>query len=175
MAIGSIPQKRCNKCGQIKPATTEFFYAIKSRNNQLRNPCKDCARMVWQEFNRSDEGKAVKKQWEEDHPEKRKQYKQTQKERHPEKSQEYNERYSANHRNEQSERSRKYSEESPDKRKAHMAVKSAVRRGDLPAIKTLQCAECGKPAQDYHHWSYKLEHWLDVIPVCKSCHRKVQQ
>ena len=24
-----------------------------------------------------------------------------------------------------------------------------------------------------HHWSYEREHWLDVIPLCLSCHRKV--
>ncbi len=26
-------------------------------------------------------------------------------------------------------------------------------------------------AQNYHHHSYKKEHWLDVIPLCEICHK----
>lgn len=175
MATDSIPQKQCNKCGVWYPATPEYFYTIKSRNNAIRNPCKNCGKASWREYNKSEQGKTAKEKWEKSHPEKRKGYKQDYRNNHPDAASLSNEKYSESHRKEQSERSQQYAKENPHKRAAHMAVKSAVRRKDLPPIKTVQCVICGKPAQDYHHWSYEPEHWLDVIPVCKSCHRKVQQ
>lgn len=57
-----------------------------------------------------------------------------------------------------------------------MAVSSAVRKavlaGELPNIKTLVCADCGAPACDYHHYNgYEPEHLLDVVPLCRKCHR----
>jgi hypothetical protein len=57
--------------------------------------------------------------------------------------------------------------------RARAAVNQAVRRGKLPRVKTLQCVECGGQAEEYHHHiSHKREHYLDVIPLCKTCHLK---
>lgn len=52
---------------------------------------------------------------------------------------------------------------------AHQAVAAAVKRGDLPPIKSLACTDCGKPAHDYDHRDYSKP--LDVQPVCRSCNR----
>src|SRR5579884_260641 len=38
----SIPQKTCYKCGESKPATSEFFVTGKKSKNGLRNLCKVC-------------------------------------------------------------------------------------------------------------------------------------
>lgn len=53
---------------------------------------------------------------------------------------------------------------------ARQAVWNAIRAGQLPHPDTLQCHYCPKQAEQYHHWSYLPEHWLDVIPVCVPCH-----
>lgn len=37
----TTPQKTCTKCGETKPATTEYFYRMKTRDG-LRPDCKDC-------------------------------------------------------------------------------------------------------------------------------------
>lgn len=44
-----IPQKRCNRCLQLFPATTQYFDTLKSK--YLRNTCKECRkarkREIW--------------------------------------------------------------------------------------------------------------------------------
>lgn len=58
---------------------------------------------------------------------------------------------------------------------ARLAVRLAVLRGELPPVKTLQCSNCPNSARDYHHHrGYAQEHWLDVIPVCRHCHKKLE-
>lgn len=53
-----------------------------------------------------------------------------------------------------------------------LAVAAAVKRGDLPRIRTRWCFDCMRQARIYHHHrGYAPEHLLDVIPVCYDCHR----
>ncbi len=40
--VTSIPQKRCTKCGELKPATTEYFHSDKQRSDGLYSSCKTC-------------------------------------------------------------------------------------------------------------------------------------
>lgn len=47
------------------------------------------------------------------------------------------------------------------------AVSNAKRRGDLPPLSELRCADCGKPAECYDHRDYN--HPLRVEAVCRSC------
>ena len=62
----------------------------------------------------------------------------------------------------------------PERRKARDAITTVIRNGKLPKAKSLLCYYCSKPAQQYHHWhGYEPEYWLDVIPVCMDCHKKV--
>ena len=70
--------------------------------------------------------------------------------------------------------------------RAQSAVSAAVASGKLPSPSA--CEACGVAAEDrsapggksrstiyYHHpqASYQPDKWLDVIPLCGSCHRKV--
>lgn len=71
-------------------------------------------------------------------------------------------------------RSQAKAREQTDKGRAKRAVNNAILRGRFPRIATRQCADCGGQAQQYHHESYKPEHWLDVIPLCIRCHKKRQ-
>lgn len=54
--------------------------------------------------------------------------------------------------------------------RAQAAVARELIRGNL--VRPCICSKCGKERRiDAHHWSYELQHWLDVIWLCKSCHR----
>ena len=69
----------------------------------------------------------------------------------------------------------------PRNSKANAAVSRAIREGrmGLPPA----CEACGVPYRIigtkgfasvvWHHWSYEEAHWLDVIPLCRSCHGKI--
>lgn len=54
---------------------------------------------------------------------------------------------------------------------ANMAVNRAVTNERLPHVSMLRCSVCNAPAQSYHHESYDKSQWLDVVPMCASCHR----
>ena len=56
----------------------------------------------------------------------------------------------------------------PEKVKAHNAVRRAIEKGKLPKVTTCMCADCEKPAQEYHHPDYDKPLW--VVPLCKPCH-----
>lgn len=59
-----------------------------------------------------------------------------------------------------------------DNVKANRAIHEAIRDGKLPSPDSLKCVFCGKFAYEYHHHlGYEPEHWLDVVPICWSCHR----
>ena len=70
-----------------------------------------------------------------------------------------------------------------DRLLAQSAVGSAILRGAL-VRHPQSCAICAKLGRmvgavrphwsiHYHHWSYLPEHWLDVKPLCGSCHQRV--
>lgn len=63
----------------------------------------------------------------------------------------------------------------PERRNARAAVSNAVYAGRLPKIHTMVCSVCNnKQAEHYHHHKgYDREYWLDVIPVCAACHKKI--
>lgn len=50
---------------------------------------------------------------------------------------------------------------------AHSAVQRAVRKGVLPSVAGLTCADCGAAATAYDHRNYNKP--LDVEPVCNTC------
>jgi hypothetical protein len=53
---------------------------------------------------------------------------------------------------------------------AHAKVFKAVRRGILPPVRTLKCADCGDPAEHYDHRSYARP--LEVDAVCNRCNKR---
>ena len=56
---------------------------------------------------------------------------------------------------------------------ARSAINNATKTGKCPHISTQQGNVCGAPAKHYHHSKgYEEKHWLKVIPLCRSCHKK---
>ena len=59
----------------------------------------------------------------------------------------------------------------PEQWKANVAIREAIRIGQLPRPDSLQCHYCPAQAEQYHHYlGYEPEHWLDVVPACIKCH-----
>lgn len=150
------PLKTCNKCHIEKPLR-EFYKNVANKDKHTSN-CKICnrkqkrasyyrnhdARKTYaMKYNHSDRGRAA-----------RKRYTQTQKgktaleESHKRTHARYPERY-----------------------KAKIAVNNAIKAGRITPVYTEQCYYCGITAEQYHHHlGYLREHWLDVLPVCRTCH-----
>ena len=56
---------------------------------------------------------------------------------------------------------------------AYYAVREAIAAGRLPRPRDVACTGCGAQAAEYHHHKgYAPEHRLDVVAVCRSCHRR---
>lgn len=63
------------------------------------------------------------------------------------------------------------------KGRASNALRRAVLAGRIaPASR---CEACGDTSLEnnyvHHHWSYKKEHYLDTIEMCRSCHMRVHR
>ena len=63
----------------------------------------------------------------------------------------------------------------PQEFKARRAVRTEIRSGRMAPAAACECVDCGAQAMDLHHHSYEPEHWLDVVPLCRSCHQKRHQ
>lgn len=68
---------------------------------------------------------------------------------------------------------RRYYAAYPEKKAARLAVAGAIRAGLLPPVNTVACSVCGlrQSSEYHHHLGYEEMHWLDVVAVCKDCHR----
>ena len=64
----------------------------------------------------------------------------------------------------------KYQKANPEKRKAHDAVRTAVRNGSLVR---LPCSECGETNTEAHHYAYDMP--LDVIWLCSMHHKQLHK
>ena len=63
-----------------------------------------------------------------------------------------------------------YRKEFLEQSKAAQAAHRAIKSGKI--IRPNNCEKCNKECKpDAHHESYKKEDWLNVIFLCRSCHR----
>lgn len=59
----------------------------------------------------------------------------------------------------------------PEHKAARNAVYEALKKGTL--VKPQACIDCGKEGKlEGHHESYEEDKYLDVVWICKTCHRK---
>jgi len=66
----------------------------------------------------------------------------------------------------------KYRKNNQKKIKAEKIIFNAVRYNNIPPAHKLKCFRCGAKARDYHHYlGYDPEHWFDIKPICRICHR----
>ncbi len=170
-----MPTKQCSKCGEMKD-TSEFF---KDTRKNLRkrskdgfvSSCKTCHSAYEREYNKREYVRdAYRKHT--------KEWKQTPEGRAyiakyiiSDKNRERNRRYK---KSEKGKLALQHSaERHPDRKKIISAVRHTIYSGVLPRISTLSCIACGNPATEYHHHNgYAPEYWLDVVPMCHTCHQK---
>lgn len=140
-------KKRCRVCNEVLPL--DSFYDGGTTRDGKRSECKPCFNRDIMERRKTTHGHAVfiraKRKYN----------------ARPESRQKHTE-YMRNVR----ATGRWYQQENARKR-----LWDAVRRNGFPRPTEHKCADCGQPAQEYHHESYEREHWLDVVPLCRECHR----
>lgn len=61
----------------------------------------------------------------------------------------------------------------PEALEAHKAISRARSQGSLAVASEYLCVSCGNQAHEWHHESYAEDQRLNVIPLCRSCHRRV--
>ena len=64
----------------------------------------------------------------------------------------------------------RYRAENRTKVLAQRAVNEEIRTGRMATATSCECVDCRKTAEVLHHHSYLEQHWLDVVPLCRSCH-----
>ena len=151
-----IETKRCSKCKEIKPVSE--FYKRPERNNRPQSQCKLCQSL----FRKSPKGREIHKRCRQSEKGIMTIKRNFERFRQTEKYRLITRRHA-----------RKYRANNLEKVKAQHIIFTAVFYGKMPSPKTLTCVKClKKPAIDYHHHlGYEPEHWYDVIPVCRRCHR----
>lgn len=147
MELLASGKKRCSMCREVLPL--DSFYDGKDTRDGKRSECKSCFNRDIMERRKTPQGHAVFIRA------KRKYNAQ------PESRQKHTE-YMRNVRT----TGRWYKQENARKR-----LWDAVLRNGFPRPTEHKCANCGAQAQEYHHESYEREHWLDVVPLCRKCHR----
>lgn len=66
----------------------------------------------------------------------------------------------------------RWKSENLNRAKAHAAVNRAIRRGSI--VRPLTCSKCNQPGPvEAHHDSYAPDKWLDVVFLCRSCHKRL--
>ena len=58
----------------------------------------------------------------------------------------------------------------PEQMAAQMCVQAAVRTKELLPATAHDCISCSDRANLYHHQSYLKSDWLNVLPMCFTCH-----
>ena len=148
--------KRCSHCKQVKPLFE--FHKNQASKDGRQNQCKICMKESVKKYDNNPKGKATAKR-----------YRQSERGQYTRKIHNQSEAGKRSHKQSYC----KYRNQSPYCIKANCALNYAVSIGKLPRVSSLQCSYCPKQAEQYHHHKgYAREHWLDVIPVCISCHKK---
>jgi len=148
--------KRCSQCKQWKSLSE--FSRNKKESDGLRYSCKQCDREYNNKKYASSETHRttlieVAKVWRK------------------------NNKHKANQHQRKwlhSSKGRAFLDRNKQRLRAKKVVSDATRKGLLPKVSTIKCKKCSEYAQEYHHYNgYEPQHYLDVIPLCRKCHRIV--
>ena len=162
-----LNNKPCRKCG-----STERYKPGPGHKLGRCKACKKARDKAWKQAN-PEKNRARNKAWRKANPEKQRASNEAWRQANPEKFKAAVKAWQqANPENTQA-RVNAYRKNNPEKRAAHLIVRNAVRRGDLPQVSTCDCVDCGVPAVDYHHEDYNKP--LEVEPLCRKCHVKRHQ
>lgn len=151
----TIIEKHCPKCKKVKALAD--FYKNRTKPAGVQYWCKKCMDILHYKYIKTPHGKAV-------------QDKHTHSVKFKATQMAY--RQTATGKSNLTKSNAKYARNNPNKRKAKDAIHTQTRNGNMPLVTECQCTQCGKNAKQYHHYlGYEPEHWLDVIPLCRICHK----
>ncbi len=166
---GSVFQtKKCSSCQETKPICC--FYKNRTKKDGVGYECKTCVKI----YQQSENSKIARRRYRQSDKAKKtiKKYMQSEKGEAKRKLWRQSEEGKITLKRAQSQWIKKY----PERKKALNAVSSAVRRGELLRIKTLNCFQCGNQAEHYHHLNgHNLDSQLEVIPVCIPYHHEIEK
>lgn len=67
---------------------------------------------------------------------------------------------------------KRWMEKDPNRQRAQNAVKREIRKGSI--VRPSACSKCNQPGfVEAHHDSYAPDKWLDVVFLCRSCHKRL--
>ena len=172
--------KRCSHCKEYKPL--EMFCRNKRTKDGLHFVCKECTSVYQKSYRARNRDELIaysKAYWRKNKEalkEYHRKYFQDNKENimtkhreydknHLEQRREYNKKYYRTHPDRVKESGNRYRRNNPEKRKAHLLVQYAIRKGELLP----QCCEyCGVQKAEAHHDDYNKP--LEVRWLCHKCH-----
>lgn len=172
-----MERKSCSRCHQVKPLN-EFPLDKRAKTGRASR-CNSCMSEVLAAYRATTKGQEARKATQHRYAEspkgsaKRAEYART------DAAKEQRKRYVSTEKGQEIMRASraKYAARAKQTRigrlqvQAKMAVRHAVDAGRLPPVTTQMCSGCGDKATHYHHYlDYEPSHWLNVIPLCKSCH-----
>jgi hypothetical protein len=138
--------KTCSKCKQSKPLSE--FRKNPNHKDKRQSQCKFCQKQCDKLYRQTEDYKKSQRQYQKSKKGKIVRFQIGQRTR------------------------KKY----PERIKARHFVNHAIEKDELKSPNKFKCVYCGKQAEQYHHWhGYEPEHWLDVVPSCRSCDRKIHK
>ena len=166
----TIISKQCTKCTNILPISE--FFRDKSHKDGHSTQCKKCRMAQREIYRKTEKGKITCARYDKSAhgKKKKKQYRESPNGRAAVKRSQQSEKC----RKKDNIRSKHYREKYPLRIKANNAVTLSILANKIPYPKYFTCQDCDKNiAQVYHHHKgYAKANWLDVIPLCYSCHRQ---
>lgn len=155
--------KICSKCHQEKELVE--FHIDNSKPSKRRPDCKTCHTRQKKAYRQTEQGKATSKRWSQNY-------------NHSERGRVCRKRFrgTEKYKKAQKESRERYHSRYPERLKAKSAVCSAIIIGKMPRANTFQCHYCPAQAEQYHHYrGYAPKYWLDVLPACGECHRRIHK
>jgi hypothetical protein len=190
--MNAMNTKKCRQCGDIFPATLEYFYAKKSGRYGLTGRCRHCLCLKTREWvkNNPERKKQQDKDYAAKHPERMAETKRRWVENNPEKKLKASRDYRKRNPGQNTPTATKWRLLNPDNTRA-IKLRRRAKERSLPNQFTAQdwqialnhfdgrCAVCGRPAGLWH--TLAADHWTpitadncpgtvpgNIIPLCQG-------
>ena len=181
------PIKVCTKCHAPLPATPDFFYRDASQSDGIKQPCKNCCKVKYEESR--EERLTYSRQYYQSNRERRLSQTQEWRKNNKERVREIARRWAFANPGKVNERSRRWRARHPEEvreinrqwrinnaryfssmHKAHHAIEIAIHRGEIK--RPLLCEGCGMETtiQAHHYKGYAQKYHLTVQWLCQNCH-----